>query len=155
MATRKTLFMETTTVEVERTAAEVCSCLVQSGANQISTDYTDGKITGLRWVMKIHGQDIVFTMPARVEPVYKILIARRSDRHLQTTQLKVREQAHRVAWRQLLRWVQAQLAMIDCGMTQAAEVFFPYIQAAPNLTMFQLFEEQKFKMIEAPKDSQQ
>jgi hypothetical protein len=31
-----------------------------------------------------------------------------------------------VAWRQILRWVEAQLALIDTGMVQPQEVFLSY-----------------------------
>jgi hypothetical protein len=63
------------------------------------------------------------------------------------------EQAERVAWRQLLRWVQAQLAMIDTGMVRTEEVFMPYIvvNAATNQTLFERMVETQFKMLEGPK----
>lgn len=46
--------------------------------------------------------------------------------------------AERVVWRQLLRWIQSQLAMIDTGMVEATEVFMPYIQVEPGLTLWEL-----------------
>jgi hypothetical protein len=63
------------------------------------------------------------------------------------------EQAQRIAWRQLLRWVQAQLAMIDTGMVRTEEVFMPYIVVNPatNQTLFERMQETQFKMLEAPK----
>lgn len=147
---RKTLFMETTSVESSRTAGEIQTCLVGAGATQVSNDYQDGKITGLRWVMKVQGQDVIFDMPARIEPVFKIINGRRSWPPGHATQDKA--QAERVAWRQLLRWVQAQVAMIETGMVQAHEVFMPYIfDPIKNQTLFQRLEESKFKLLEAPK----
>ena len=47
------------------------------------------------------------------------------------------EQAKRVAWRQLLRWTEAQLAMIDAGMAHAGEVFLAYAEVEPGVTFFQ------------------
>lgn len=63
--------------------------------------------------------------------------------------MKDRQQAERVAWRQLLRWVQAQLAMIECGMTEASEVFFPYMQMLSGNTIYELFKASEFKQLAA------
>jgi hypothetical protein len=139
MAT-KTLFMESTEVPATRTAAEISACLIQAGATQIAQDYEEGKITGLRWSMKLNGRDVMFDMPTRVEPVYQILLKRRTVYVSSDEKVRLREKAERVAWRQLLRWVQAQCAMIDCGMVKPVEVFMPYIQYAPGKTMFEALE---------------
>lgn len=56
-----------------------------------------------------------------------------------------RAQAERTAWRQVLRWVEAQMALIDAGMTQTHEVFMPYavIPGTKDQTMFQAWESQQ------------
>lgn len=151
---KQTLYMETTEVSSEKTAGEITSVLIRAGASQIATDYKSGKITGLRWTMSINGQDCMFAMPARVDPVFKIINGRRNYPRDYT--VKDQAQAERVAWRQLLRWVQAQVAMIDCGMTQPMEVFFSYhINEATGRTVFEHFFEQKFKAIAPPSESAQ
>ena len=160
MASRKTLYMETTSIDVQKTVGEITSELVKAGATSVNTDYAANKITGLRWVMKISGQDIVFDMPARIEPVYVIFAQRKGHKTGRAPNNSIvypplMDQAERVAWRQLLRWVQSQLAMIDTGMVQAAEVFMPYIVVNPqtNQTLFQRMQETqfKFKQLEAPR----
>jgi hypothetical protein len=149
---KKTLFMETTQVPAERTASEISSCLIQAGATQIATDYEAGKIKGLRWMMDVRGRKLCFAMPARVEPVFEELRKRRRQSFNRTELLG---QAERVAWRQLLRWVQAQLAMIQCGMTEPGEVFFPFMMhVEANKTVYTLFAEQEFKMLAGPEKPQ-
>lgn len=144
MPTKKPLYMETTEIPAERTAGEITAALVNAGASQISTEYAAGKITGLRWVMHVGGQDALFSMPARVEPIYKILRKRAGTRYFGAAdEQRVRDKAQRVAWRQLLRWVLAQLAMIDCGMIEAAEVFLPFVQTASGQTLFEAFRDRK------------
>ena len=144
---KKPLYMESTEIAMDRTAAEITSCLVQAGATSVSTKYEGGKITGLTWAMRVSGQEVHFAMPARVEPVYLLLKSRRRDTWLSDAQkLKIREQAERVAWRQLLRWVQAQLAMIETGMVQSAEVFMPYMQQSDGRTMFEYFESTQLRL---------
>src|SRR6185369_11311812 len=107
-------------VPAERTAGEVIAELVKAGATQVNTEYSGGVITGLRWIMRVNGLDVLFAMPARVEPVYKILVRRLQNNNSftgsPTQEEALRAKARRVAWRQLLRWTQAQMAMIECGM---------------------------------------
>ena len=38
------------------------------------------------------------------------------------------DQAYRVAWRNILDWVQAQMALLEIGMAKMEEVFLPYMQ---------------------------
>ena len=140
--------METTDKAPEVSAGEITAALIAAGASQITTHYAGGSISGLRWTMRIGGADVVFDMPARVEPVYKILKSRIPGRLPLAKEMKLREKADRVAWRQLLRWVQAQIAMIDTGMVQAGEVFLPYmLDSGRNQTLFQIMMDTQFKAL--------
>jgi hypothetical protein len=156
----KTLFMETTQVQPEHTAAEVSAVLIKAGATQIAMDYTNAKVTGLRWTMKVNGQNCLFEMPARVEPVYKIFMKRKGYGRLWIQDGKpyspdLWAKAERVAWRQLLRWVQAQNAMIETGMVQPMEVFTAYwIPPGQDRTLFQSMMEQQFKALASPEVTQ-
>lgn len=161
MAQKKTLYMETTEVPAERTAAEVSAQLINAGATQIATSYDKGKVIGLRWTMKVNGLDALFEMPARVFPVYKLLRERQGFRNINwepgfvPKDAKVWDKAERVAWRQLLRWVQAQNAMLETGMVQPMEVFTAYwIPPGQNQTLFQTMMDQQFKALPAPEKPQ-
>jgi hypothetical protein len=148
---KKTLYMETTEVPTERTAAEVCAELIKAGATQIATSYDSGKVRALRWTMKVGGEEKLFAMPARIEPLYQYFLKRAqngSNWWANSEQLtKVRDKAERVAWRQLLRWVQSQLALIETGMVEAAEVFFPYWEPVPGRTVFAMFKDHELKAL--------
>lgn len=152
----KTLYMETTAVPADRTAGEICAELVKAGATQINTSYDAGRVTGLKWVMRINGIDALFSMPARVDPIEKILRSRSRKTWLSDKEKRVlREKAERIAWRQLLRWVQAQNAMIETGMVQAGEVFFAYsVHPQTGQTLFEYALETQFKALPAPERKQ-
>jgi len=151
--TKKTLYMETTEIAAERSAADVSSELIKAGATQIASTYEAGKIVGLRWTMRVNGAETLFEMPARVFPIYKILMRRvgydiKVEPASDKRNVKVWEKAERVAWRQLLRWVQAQNAMIETGMVQPAEVFNAYwIPPGHDKTLFQLLTGSQFKLL--------
>lgn len=136
---KKSLFMGTTKIEATKTATEIIEVLVASGARQIATDYGEkGNITGLRFVIAIGSGARAFSLPVRTEALLKHV---RNDR----------AQAERVGWRQLLRWTQAQLAMIEIGMVKAEEVYAPYMIATPDgRTLFQWISDGGMKAIAAP-----
>ena len=151
----KKLYLETTDVAASRSAAEITAALVAAGATQIATEYEKGKIKSLRWMMNIEGRQELFDMPARVEPIYKIIKDRNRNTWLTDKQKQaMQEKAERIAWRQLLRWIQAQMAMIECGMAKPAEVFFAYVMTPNGETIYKAFEARRLKALPAPEKPQ-
>lgn len=152
--TNKTLYMETTQISPGKTASEIIAELVNCGANQINQTFDGGVIIGIRWTMRVGGVELVFDMPVRVEPIYTLLLKRRqtgSRTVFGQDKKQLREKAERVAWRQLLRWVQAQVSMIQTGMVEAGEVFLPYMfDSAKSRTLFQTMMDTQFKALPAP-----
>jgi hypothetical protein len=151
------LYMGTTEISTERSAGEITSLLIRVGANQIATDYHGGKIAGLRFSLSVDGQDILFSLPARTEPVFKYLMKHKphsvysrstSEEH----EARLKEDAERIGWRQLFRWVEAQVALMDLGMVKCQEVFFPYLTMdATGQTLYEKFEANGMRLLEAPK----
>lgn len=139
---RKHIYMGTTQIAAEKTAAKIMQVLVSSGARQIATEYDGGgKIIGLRFVMSpIPGVQVAFSLPVRTD----VLLPKLGNDPAR---------AERVAWRQLLRWVQAQFAMIEIGMVRAEEVYAPYMLQADGRTLFELMSASRFKALPAPEDS--
>ena len=131
------LYMESTGIPAEKTAAEITYVLVQAGATQTYNRFENKKLVGLSFTLPISGKDVPFCLPVRTKPVFDYLQRRRPSTTRQKKAESDMEQAERVAWRQLLRWIQAQLAMIDTGMVQSAEVFMPYVEVSPGVTLFQ------------------
>lgn len=134
---KKTPFMSTTEIDPMKTAGEITSCLVASGARKIMNEYDGGKIVGLTFSIDVDGLEQAFTLPVRVEPVYRLLQQQRHRGRIDRTQ------AERVAWRQLFRWIQAQCAMIETGMVETAEVFMPYMLQAGRKTLYEVYRERQ------------
>ena len=146
MSTRKSLFMETTDIPVQKTAGDILSLLVRAGATQVSLDYQGGKIVGMWFTYPVDGHAVPFRLPVRTEPIFKIINGRRTpDGWKQFNRAamadKDRDQAERVAWRQLLRWIEAQIAMVETGMVKTDEVFLPYVATATGQTLYEHFIE--------------
>jgi hypothetical protein len=148
----KAIFMETTEVPAVSSAAEITSLLVKVGAKRITTEYHEGRLVGIGFVLIVAQSEYSFTLPARTDSVFKLLLRNKpfsssySRCSRQVYEERMRQMGEQVGWRQLFRWVQAQLAVIEVGMVSAHEVFLPYM-LVKGRTVLQMFEEQRFKML--------
>ena len=128
------LFMETTQIDPQKTVGQIMALLVKAGARQLLQEYDDaGELIGVKFSLEINKQTVLFSLPSRSETIYKIINGRRQ---YEGNEEKDRIQSKRVAWRQLLRWTEAQLALIQTGMVEAGEVFLPYREIEPGVTLW-------------------
>ena len=56
-----------------------------------------------------------------------------------------------MAWRLVLRWLEAQLAMIRAGLASLDEVFLPYAQDQNGVTLYERPREQSLMLEEDTK----
>lgn len=139
--------MESTKIAAEKTAAEIGQLLSYAGATKIMTEYANKEITGLVFVLPVGAVSIPFVLPVRTESIFTIINKRRKPNVREKWVAVDREQAGRIAWRQLLRWVQAQLALIETGMVKNLEVFLPYARMNGGQTFFEKIEADGLKLL--------
>lgn len=149
MSPRKTLFMQTTQISPEKTAGELQEILARYGATAIMTEFDqDRKLSGISF--KIHIEEmqgpISFKLPCRWEAIYQVMPKRSQWSQGKSPDELDKEQARRIAWRQILRWVESQMAMIETNMVKVQEVFMPYIMAGGGKTLFQKMEATGFML---------
>ena len=54
------------------------------------------------------------------------------------------EQAYRVAWRNILDWVEAQMALLEIEMAKIEEIFLPYMVNSSGETLFERLKQRGF-----------
>lgn len=138
---KKTLFMETTQIAPAQTVGQLQKILGEYGASHILMEYDNGEVSGLVFNIRGPESDMPFRLPCRWQAIHKILTNRRKR---YTVRSDLETQAKRVAWRQILRWVEAQLALIETGMVKTQEVFMPYLIVDKNKTLYEKLESTKF-----------
>lgn len=147
------LFTESTDVPVSKSINEIYALLVRAGAVAINQELDKGKTIGLSFVIPIGPGRLPFKLPVRVDPVFQKLNGRRDEwGRFSRRQMAAqdREQAERVAWRQLYWWLKLQLALIDLGMVQAAEVLMPYMLDSSGRSFFEVHGP---KLLAAPSET--
>lgn len=141
-------YMETTKIEVDRTVSEIQMVLGQAGCSGVMTMFDERKeVSAVAFKILYLDRDIAFKLPARWEPIYKYMCSDVKKWRVGKDE-ELKAQAKRIAWRQILRWVEAQLALVDAGMVKVFEVFLPYAQTgAEGKTVFERIEESKGKFL--------
>ena len=136
---------------IDRIFAELQQTLGTHGAKQISYDYgDDGKVQGVHFVIKVSGRFIPIKLPARVEKAQAVLKKQWEEGLISHKRGKENtygyDQAYRVAWRNILDWVQAQMALLEIGMAKMEEVFLPYMLDRQGNTFYERMEKQEFSL---------
>ena len=137
----RTLFMQTTKIEAGKTIAEITALLVAHGAQGVIIEYEQQEVLAMSFRVIIRGVPLSFRMPCRWQPV-EILFKKRGVH--QRDQEERARQAKRTAWRQVLRWAQAQPAMVEVGMVEIEEVFLPYLQDNRGKTLYGVLRDRDF-----------
>lgn len=138
------IYMASTSIETQKTAQEIMILLGKNKAKYIQTEYKDNEIIGIDFIIEYNDKKIPFRLPIRWEPVLeKMKEDKNTPKHLCNP-----EQARRVAWRQILRWMQSQFALIQIGMVDVKEVFMPYILIDNDTTYYEKILLKHFAQIE-------
>jgi hypothetical protein len=148
------LFMETTRIEVSKTVAEIQQLLGRYGCCGVMTMYEKNEVKAVCFQILFLDKTIPFKLPCRWECIYKNFVDRRASGRDKPVHKEIDDvpQAKRVAWRQILRWVEAQMSLVDTDMVKVQEVFLPYAQTGLNQTLFEMIEDKGFMALEHKKD---
>ena len=152
----KCIFMETTKISVSKTVSEIQCVLGEAGCSGVMTMFDENKeVSAVCFQIIMLDRVIAFKLPCKWTSIYihlKGKIKKWPVRDVESVNKKIKEiedQEKRVAWRQIYRWVLAQISLIDTEMVKVHEVFLPYVQVnIEGQTLFESLEQSKFKALE-------
>lgn len=140
----------TTTIAAGKSAAEVQAILARHGASQVSILYASGEPSGLAFTIETPYGLRDFQLPANAAGV---LAAMRQQMMAGKMPKNARnrdpQQANRVAWRILKDWVEAQLAIIEAGMSSIDEVMLPYLLTPDGRTLAAAYRDRSIRALES------
>lgn len=133
----------TTTISPAKTFGEVSELLARAGAGRVAAEYADGEPVGVTFTMTTEYGVREFELPVRADGVLAVLTRQRQkNSRVQATH----EQAARVAWRIALDWLEAQVALIESGLSTADEVLLPYMLGNDGRTVYSVFRRQQLEL---------
>ena len=139
----------TTSIDSHKTVGEIGRLLAGKGATGILTEYTDGEPSAVAFQIIQGGRQFRYRLPCRAKAVHAVLgreyRAGKVERRFTSEQ-----HALRVAWRIVKDWIEAQLALIESGMADTAEVFLPYQLMEGDQTMYEVMQQ---RLLSGPVDA--
>lgn len=129
----------TTEIDAHRTVGEIQRLLVAHGAKSIMVDYEVNQPVALAFQIEFNGQRLPFRLPCRHKRVLTLLQERR-DSHMRPKQ-RTEQHALNVAWRIVKDWTEAQVALVEVGMADITEVFFPYALISTGDTFYEQYKK--------------
>lgn len=147
-----TLYMETTKISPDQTVGEIQRLLGKYGAANVQLEYEKGEVKAVAFLIVINEKRVPFMLPCRYEAILDFMY-KRKKRGVQSERVHagMKDQAKRVAWRQILRWIEAQLALVETNMVKIEEVFLPYLVVDKRgTTLFGKMQNDQF-LLEGPK----
>ena len=145
----------TSDIPINRIFQRIQDSLAQHGTRQISFDYgNNGKVYGVFFTILLDEQRLQVKLPARVDKALSVLQKQYSNglmRDRKTSAIfrrgnkkEMDDQAYRVAWRNILDWVEAQMALLEIEMAKIEEIFLPYMVTSTGKTFFERIEQKGF-----------
>lgn len=131
----------TTSISVDKTAAEIVAHLAKAGASQVVMTYDDGKPLGVSFIFETPTGRRSFRLPVDAGPVQAVL-----QRQRVTVRYQTYDHAQRVAWRIMKDWLVAQLALIETEMARLDQVMLPYMTSDDGRTVYELFLDSQLSL---------
>lgn len=128
-----------TVIDPVKTASECIARLASHGATAIGITYSGGMPTGLSFEIETaHGVQ-AYALPVNVEGTFKALDRAARSGKIPRSRANW-EQARRTGWRVIKDWLEAQLTLIEAGVSDIAEVMLPWM-LVNGQTVYQVFLE--------------
>lgn len=128
----------TTKVGAGQTVSQMQAMLARHGARSILVEYdNDGDPDGIAFAIDTPYGVQSYQLPCNWEKTAAVLKKQR--------QYRDDAHAHRVSWRILKDWLDAQLAIIETEMVSLDQVMLPYMRQGPK-TIYELVVDQQLQL---------
>jgi hypothetical protein len=130
----------TTDVKVSKTVGEIHDILANHDAQKIMTTYENKQPVGISFIYVVNGNEVGFNLPANHAGVLRAMF---NDVGVPQKYCN-EDQARRVAWRTVLYWIEAQMAMVEAEQAEMLQVFLPYAVMKSGQTHYEDLKSNNF-----------
>lgn len=133
----------TTKVNAFRTVNEIQQILIGAKARAVLIEYDDeGVPTSISFKVDTKHGLMSFRMSSHADGVYAVMQNENVDKKYKTL-----ERSHWIAWRIVKDWIEAEMARINSGQAEMAEVFLAYAQNEAGTTIYDTLVDKGFPQL--------
>lgn len=148
-----TVLAVSTLVPIRQTIHEIDDVLSRYGAIEFSRIGSAAKPTGVRFTLVGELGPAAFHIEVNTNGVQRRLEEEYAAGKIHRGRSSP-DQAERTAWRQLYRWLEANLAAIDSGLLTATQLLSPFLEVAPGRTVYDVLVERSGSLaLPAPREA--
>lgn len=136
----------TSEVAANQSIVRIESRLAEMGAKSINKEFKDGVIHGIKFLIDINGNTVVFELPARIERVFDVMW-KEISRPRPDTKKRIEKQAERTAWKIIADWVDVQASMVYLEQAEVMQVFLPYALMPSGETVYTTIQSNGMKAL--------
>lgn len=116
----------TTIIEAEQTIGEIQKMLSGHGVTAMMTEYEGPQVSSVSFKLDIDGRIMAFKLPCNWRSVLEVFKKQGITQAKKHRDKSLENQAIRTAWRIILVWIEAQLALVEVHMATVPQIFLPY-----------------------------
>lgn len=125
---RQPIKYATTKIEVTRSLGEIQGIVARYGATRFETRWNrDGTVWGVRFAIAADEGELPVALKTGTERIFEILAEARGPRARASNE-DLREQAERIAWRQMKDLIEQLLLAVETGLFNLAAAFMAHVE---------------------------
>lgn len=133
--------------EAEESAKEIGSKLLLHGVADLNFDFgKDIVFIEFSRYTQIKGEKASYKITTKINPVFELLKQQKRSGEIKIDITP--NQAKRVAWRIIKRWIEAQLAFVETGMLSFEEVFLSYkLDEETGINLIEEYQTKQLRLV--------
>lgn len=140
------VLLYTTTISVAKTTHEIIDILTEHGATDLHIQNdANRQPCAVTFEIETAVGPRAFRLPANTGGVLTRLEAE-YRRGRVARRFVTREQAARTGWRVIRAWIDAQIALIEAGMSTMDEALFPHMLTTGGTTVYEEFRDKQLAL---------
>lgn len=140
-----------TIIEPEQTIGEIQKKLSQYNVSAMMTEYDGRQVSSVSFKLRVDDRDLSFKLPCNWRGV-RAVFDEQGIRSVKHKDKDLDNQAVRTAWRIILHWIDAQLALVEVSMVSIPQIFLPYTMMRDGRTLAEYVAEEPQFLLDKAKD---
>lgn len=133
-------------VPVAKTISRIEMLLAESGASNVSKNFSNGELVSLTFSVALNGKSVTFKMPSDSEKIFNFMW-KEVKQPTASRRENLIQQARRTAWKLLQDSLEVECTRLKLQQVDFIQVFLPYVWNGTQ-TYYEALKDSGFKQLQ-------